>query len=234
MTVDSLRAVFFDVGGTLIRPWPSVGAVYVAVGARHGFQSDPEEMEQAFHAAWKAEKSAEATSGLTMADEDWWRSLVYRTLNFCGLNGGRKQRLAYFAELSEVFARPDVWQVYPDAVETLRMARTRGLHVGVISNWDRRLRPLLNGLGLGGLVDSMTISCEVGAEKPAEKIFRVALQSANVRPDEALHVGDSYEEDVSGAANVGMRATLIDREGNGTKRCVAVRDLREIFAVRRD
>ena len=55
--------------------------------------------------------------------------------------------------------------------------RLRGLYVGVISNWDNRLRPLLAAIGLAGRVDSITVSCEVGAEKPDAAIFRAALQA---------------------------------------------------------
>jgi putative hydrolase of the HAD superfamily len=229
VTLVGVRAVFFDVGGTLIHPSPSVGAIYAAVGKRHGFHSSAEALERAFHAAWKIEKSSQAISGLTMSQIDWWRNLVYRTLDLAGLGGPDSQRRAYFDELYDAFARPDAWRVYPDVVESLRSARIRGFHVGAISNWDRRLRPLLDALGVGGLLDSMTISWEVGAEKPAREIFRAALVAADVQPQHALHVGDSYEEDVLGAVAVGMRAALLDRGGKTGAKCSAVRDLREIL-----
>jgi putative hydrolase of the HAD superfamily len=106
-----------------------------------------------------------------------------------------------------------VWQVFPDVEDTLREARARALHIGVISNWDERLRPLLTNMGLVRHFDSMTISCEVGAEKPDGRMFHTALQSAGVAPDEAVHIGDSATEDVRGAEAVGMRAVLLDRQG---------------------
>lgn len=210
-----VRALFFDVGGTLLRPWPSVGAIYASVANRHGMTTTTEEMERAFRESWAALKRP----GLTVSRKDWWREVVFRTL------GQEKQ--ACFEELYETFAHAGAWQVFPDVKETLREARARGLHIGVISNWDERLRPLLGEIGLARYFDSMTISCEVGVEKPGAKIFQAALREADVPANEAVHVGDSDEADVRGAEAAGMVAVLLNRsEGQG----VGMRDLRGLWA----
>lgn len=213
MSREQVRALFFDVGGTLLRPHPSVGAVYATVAARHGITTTANEMERAFRQSWTALKGPD----LTVSRKEWWRELVFRTLG--------QENDACFEELYETFAGPDVWQIYPDVEETLRDARSRGLHVGVISNWDERLRPLLDKIGLAQCFDSITISCEVGAEKPRAEIFLAALHAANVYAGEAVHIGDSYDEDVRGAENVGMTALLVDRHGPGGN---ALRDLRDL------
>ncbi len=154
-----------------------------------------------------------------MSRKEWWRELVFRVLG--------QENEACFEELFETFARPDVWRVFPDVEDTMREARARGLHVGVLSNWDERLRALLDGLGLARHFDSLTISCEVGAEKPAVEIFRAALRAAGVDAGWAVHVGDSSEEDVRGAQAAGMSAILVDREG---RRADAVRNLRDVWS----
>jgi putative hydrolase of the HAD superfamily len=210
-----VRAVFFDVGGTLLRPWPSVGALYAAAAQRHGLSRTAEQMERAFHESWAALKRP----GLTVSRKDWWRELVFRTLG--------QENETCFRELFEQFARAEAWQVFPDVEETLREARARGLHVGVISNWDERLHPLLQEIGLARWFDSMTISCEVGAEKPDARIFQAALQAAKVSAGEALHIGDSFNEDVRGAEAVGMPVMLIDRRGDNTRRCACIGNLRD-------
>ena len=215
MTQGRPRAIFFDVGGTLIRPRPSVGAVYSSVARRYGVDRTADDMERAFRRAWAEMKQP----GLTVSRKDWWRELVFRVVG--------QQNDACFEDLYETFARPDAWQILPDVEDTLREARKRRLHIGLISNWDDRLRILLDKLGLASHFDSQTISCEVGAEKPDAKIFLTALRRAGVTADEALHVGDSYEEDVRGAENVGMRALLVAREG---RRPEALRDLRDVWS----
>ena len=192
-----IRAVFFDVGGTLIHPWPSVGAVYARVGEKFDIHVSAEAMEQAFRSAWKESKRG----ALTTSNKEWWRSLVNRAVP--------NARDGYFEALYEEFAQPDAWRIFPDVFETLTECRSRKLHVGVISNWDERLRPLLERLDLSRYLDSLTISCEVGAEKPAAAIFRAALRAAGTSAGEALHVGDSEVDDVAGAEAIGMNALLV-------------------------
>jgi putative hydrolase of the HAD superfamily len=215
VTREQRRAIFFDVGGTLIRPYPSVGAVYVSVARRHEINRTTDEMEGAFRQSWATLKRPR----LTVSRKEWWRELVFRVLG--------QENEACFEELFETFARPDAWQVFPDVEDTLREARARGLHVGVISNWDDRLRKLLDGLRLAPHLDFMTISCEVGVEKPNSEIFLAALRAAGVTASEAIHVGDCYEEDVRGAEEVGMSAVLLDRQGHGAD---GIRDLRGLWA----
>jgi putative hydrolase of the HAD superfamily len=194
-----VRALFFDVGGTLIQPWPSVGATYAAVARRHGLACTPEQMERAFRESWVALKRP----GLTVSRKDWWRELVFRTLG--------QENEECFAELYNLFSQAESWRVFPDVEETLRDARTQGLHLGIISNWDERLRPLLNDLGLESHFDSITISCEVGEEKPAAAIFRAALDASGIPAAETVHIGDSLEDDVRGAVATGMRGVLVQR-----------------------
>jgi putative hydrolase of the HAD superfamily len=210
-----VRALFFDVGGTLLRPHPSVGAIYASVASRHGIVTTADEMERAFRRSWTALKRP----GLTVSRKDWWRELVFHTIG--------QENQACFEELFKTFAGPNAWQVFPDVEDTMREARARGLHVGVISNWDERLRPLLTDMGLARHFGSITVSCEVGAEKPDGRMFHAALQAAGVAADEAVHVGDNDNEDVRGAEAVGMRAILLDRSG---KRASALRDLRSLWA----
>jgi putative hydrolase of the HAD superfamily len=209
-----VRALFFDVGGTLVRPSPSVGAIYASVVNRHEMTATAEGMERAFRESWTALKRP----GLTVSRKDWWREVVFRTL-------GQKNQ-ACFEELFEIFAHADAWQVFPDVEDTLREARSRGLHVGVISNWDERLRPLLDEIGLAHYFDSITISCEVGVEKPGTEIFHAALRAAGVAANQAVHVGDSDKEDVRGAEAVGMTAILLNRNERDR---AGLRDLRDLW-----
>lgn len=215
MNREAARALFFDVGGTLLRPYPSVGSVYASIAGRYGITTSADELEQAFRQSWQARKHP----GLTVSSKDWWRKLVFRMLG--------QENDACFEELFQTFASPDVWRVFPDVEDTLREARTRGLHVGVISNWDERLRPLLDKIGLAQYFDSITISCDIGAEKPQAEIFLAALRTAGVAAAEAVHIGDSYDEDVRGAEAVGMRAVYLDRRGSTAN---GIRSLKDIWS----
>src|SRR3954470_6861500 len=73
----SIRAITFDVGGTLIQPWPSVGHVYASVAARHGLgELSTEVLNRQFAAAWKK------LSGFNYSRPEWFQ-LVNQT--FAGL-----------------------------------------------------------------------------------------------------------------------------------------------------
>jgi putative hydrolase of the HAD superfamily len=102
---------------------------------------------------------------------------------------------------------------YPDAEPALRALRGRGLKLVVVSNWDCSLGEVLERCGPAGLLDGAISSAEAGARKPDPAIFEPALKLAGCGPDEALHVGDTVEEDRAGAAAAGIRVLIVDREG---------------------
>jgi putative hydrolase of the HAD superfamily len=104
---------------------------------------------------------------------------------------------------------------YPDAAPTLAALRERGVRLICVSNWDCSLTDVLARSGLGALLDGVVTSAEAGARKPDPEIFAPALAIAGCTPQEALHVGDTREEDLDGAQAAGIRALLIDREGGG-------------------
>ena len=83
----------------------------------------------------------------------------------------------------------------------------------VVSNWDHSLHERLAETGLAALVDAAVASAEVGHAKPERAIFEHALELAGAEPAEALHAGDSPDEDVGGALAAGLRAVLVARAG---------------------
>jgi putative hydrolase of the HAD superfamily len=119
--------------------------------------------------------------------------------------------VSFFPELYERFAQAGAWRVFEDVTPTLAVLRQRGLKLGVISNWDDRLRALLNSLKLADRFDGIVVSCEVGANKPAATIFEAAAQELGVPAPSILHVGDSFELDVLGARAAGLQAVQIAR-----------------------
>jgi putative hydrolase of the HAD superfamily len=104
-----------------------------------------------------------------------------------------------------------------------------------VSNWDVSLGRVLGELGLGGLVDRVVVSAEVGAAKPAREIFERALREVQCAASRAVFVGDSPETDVAGALGAGLRAVLLDRgtagEGiEGVERIFTLEGLDELIA----
>jgi HAD superfamily hydrolase (TIGR01509 family) len=107
------------------------------------------------------------------------------------------------------------FRAFDDAAPTLRELRARGLRLVCVSNWDYSLPEVLGRVGLLGLLDGVVTSAGVGVAKPDPAIFEAGLKVAGTSADEVLHVGDSSEEDIAGAASAGIRGLLLDRSGGG-------------------
>jgi len=105
------------------------------------------------------------------------------------------------------------FSAYPDAVPALSALRRRGLRLVAVSNWDCALPRVLERCGLAAMLDGTITSAGAGARKPDPAIFAPALDLAGCEASEALHVGDTAEEDVAGARAAGIRPLLIDRDG---------------------
>src|ERR1044071_4270728 len=128
---EPIRGVTFDVGGTLITPWPSVGHVYADVAARHGMKNiSAAILDERFRAAWKASSDFDYTRA-------GWEKLVERT--FHGF-ANSSFWTNFFSELYERFAEADAWRVFDDVRPTLDALASRGIRLGIVSNRSEERR----------------------------------------------------------------------------------------------
>lgn len=86
--------------------------------------------------------------------------------------------------------------------------RNAGVKIAVVSNFDTRLRPLLRALNCDHWFDAVAVSAEVAAEKPNPTIFLRACELLDVKPEDAVHVGDDRRNDIWGARDAGCDAWL--------------------------
>jgi putative hydrolase of the HAD superfamily len=117
---------------------------------------------------------------------------------------------------------------FPDVVPALSALRELGLRLVIASNWDWSLPQWVERAGLAPLVDGTASSAVVGAAKPAPDVFRAALRLSGAAPGEAVHVGDSLEGDVVGARAAGLRAVLLQRQGEPPLNVDAITSLAEL------
>jgi putative hydrolase of the HAD superfamily len=212
-----IKIIFFDAAGTLFRLPRGVGWHYRSVAERHGWSLDEGELNRAFGAVW-GEMPVRGPTRMTRPDDDkgWWRELVERVLDRCGVSAGKVDRLAYFEELYAEFTVPGVWELFPEVREVLIALHPR-FRLGVISNFDGRLRSIIGHFGLADLFETLVISSEVGADKPDAWIFQHALALAGVAPGEALHVGDDPICDWRGATAAGLHSFSLQRPANSLR-----------------
>lgn len=210
--LSGIRAVTFDAGGTLLYPHPSVGAIYSEVIAAHGMSIDADALNIGFRRAWKLAHAIPRTSLSEETELNWWKGVVRETLN--GL-GEPKDFDVLFAALWKAFAAPSRWQLHLGACETLGALQDRGYRLAILSNWDNRLRSLIEGVGLASYFEFLVISSEIGVEKPDPRIFEHAQQKFGVKTAELLHIGDSHYHDMVGSTDVGWHCRLVTHGPSG-------------------
>ena len=222
-TAPQPKAIFFDAMGTLFYLTESVGHHYALVGAELGLKLDAATLDTAFHKAWASMPARKAIDGPRENDDkEWWAEVVGKTLVEVAPTLNELDRDNFFEIAYEHFAAAGVWELYPEVLDALRNLQPR-FQLAVVSNFDGRLRMILEHLGISKFFSHVFVSSEVGADKPDPEIFRRALTFLKLQPDQALHAGDDPERDWKAAAAAGLRIFKLDRERN------SLRDLLETF-----
>lgn len=214
MKGNGYRAVTFDVGGTLLFSDPSPAEIYARHLSRLGRGVLADEVAPVFERTWVEMQRLSAPGrdryrALPGGERAWWGRFVREVVAHLDHEAPWERLLD---ELYAAFSDSRIWRTYPGVVETVVELAARGLALGVISNWDRRLPAILSGLGLDAHFRVITVSALAGVEKPAEEIFVRTIAELGVPLERALHVGDSPLEDYAGAEGAGLAAVLIDRE----------------------
>jgi putative hydrolase of the HAD superfamily len=208
-----IKAILFDAAGTLIHLPKGVGWHYREVAARHGLELDESMLNPAFARAFRT-APARLQTGVARPDDDkgWWRGLVREVFAACNEHPEEGRFAGFFEELYRHFAQPGVWELYPEVIPVLESLRPH-CALGVLSNFDRRLYPILDELGIRRFFDSITISSEHGLDKPDPRLFAVALASLKATPSETIHAGDHPQHDWLAAESAGLHAFRLDRPG---------------------
>lgn len=103
--------------------------------------------------------------------------------------------------------------LFDDVLPNLSQLKNKGLVLGLISNVDNDIAPVLSKLELKPLLQVVVTSADAGYNKPKPEIFQEAARRAGVRTQEAIYIGDQYQIDVIGANQAGMKGILLDRGG---------------------
>jgi putative hydrolase of the HAD superfamily len=221
--VDAITTIFFDAAGTLIYLPKSVGHHYAFVAERIGLRLDAPALDRAFADCWKRMPPRSAVDGPRPDDDKpWWRELVNRVLDRVAPKLDELDRDAYFEAVYGHFAEAGVWDAYPEVNEVLSNLHGR-FELAVISNFDGRLRMILEHLRLSKYFTHVFLSSELGADKPDPEIYRRALRFSGKQPNETLHVGDDPKRDWQGATAAGLSIFQLQRPRN------SLRDLLKIM-----
>jgi putative hydrolase of the HAD superfamily len=202
--------VFFDAVGTLIHPEPPAPAVYATVGRRFGSRLDEATIAKRFYAAFSRQEDADY-SGNLRTDEARelarWQAIVREVLDDVS------DIEACFQTLYAHFAQLGAWRCEPETTEVLATLAARGHVLGIASNFDHRLRGLVEIVPELRPVKYLVISSEIGWRKPAREFFAAICRRVDSPPEQILYVGDDPVNDYEGAKTAGMRSLLLAPRG---------------------
>ncbi len=239
--MSSVRGVFFDLVGTLVEVEGGVGHQYAQLAERESLDLDPAIVDLEFPQAlrsvplvdWGVDQSIEE---IALREKISWHKVVSRIVEKAHLppNEPVPEFDVFFKRLFRHFTLAEAWVVHTDVVSCLEDLMRQGYVVGLISNFDLRVMPLLDNLGLSRLLDSVTVPATAHAAKPDPAIFSSALARHSLTADESVYVGDSLSDDVEGARRAGLRPILIDRKDrypgySDAPRITSLAELRPLF-----
>ncbi|THU44560.1 hypothetical protein C4D60_Mb02t08660 [Musa balbisiana] len=194
------KALLVDAVGTLVVPSQPMAQIYRQIGEKYGVKYSENEILNRYR--WAYEQPW-GRSRLRYVDDGrpFWQYIVSSSTGCSNLE--------YFEELYKYYTTEKAWHICdPDAGNVFRALRKAGVKTAIVSNFDTRLRPLLQALKCDHWFDAVAVSAEVAAEKPNPTIFLKACELLGVKPEEAVHVGDDRRNDIWGARDAGCDAWL--------------------------
>jgi putative hydrolase of the HAD superfamily len=202
-----ILAVVFDAVGTLLLPQEPVGATYARLALAHGADVPASRLEEAFRRVLTvAPPNVQTGPAAAERERGWWRERVRETFRAADGMARFDDFDAFFARVFAHYAEAAAWRLAAGARACLEALAARGLRLGVLSNFDQRLRRVLAGLGLAERFEVVTLPADAGAAKPAPAIFETCRARFGLAPERMLHVGNDAARDVAAARAAGWLA----------------------------
>ncbi len=179
----TIRAVFFDLGGVILRT--EYQAPRQQLAERLGMEYDDLD-----RIVFDSQTGLQAATG-SITSQQHWEAVMKRL----------KRPMQEMETIRQEFFAGDI--IDRDILNFLRSLRATH-KTGLISNNWSDLRDYLEREKMIDAFDHIIISAEVGVAKPEPEIFHIALKQAGVRPEEAVFVDDFYVN-IEGCEKVGMK-----------------------------
>jgi epoxide hydrolase-like predicted phosphatase len=179
----SIRAVFFDLGGVILRTEYQTPRQHLA----ERFGMDYEDIDKL---VFGTPSAALASKGEITEEQHW-----HQVMKFLKLSAGRYRRVE-----AEFFAG----DVIDHAILNFLRSIKPKYKVGLISNAWSGLRAYIEREKFDDVFDKMIISAEVGVTKPEARIYQIALEQLQVKAKEAVFV-DDVQENIEACERLGMK-----------------------------
>ena len=235
-STNHIKAVFFDLDGTLRHSVPTGGEVFNQYLISLGYSFSEEDRVRAMrweHHYWASSTDLRDDLLAHSADtENFWIEYSRRRLVALGISDDSAVAIApqASAHMGEMY-KPD--SVVPaDVRRTLPILREAGYRLAVISNRDQPFQNVLDAHGLSEFFPYSLAGGEVDIYKPEPGIFEHALKQMQVTAPETVYVGDNYYADIVGARRAGLQPVLYDpKRIFPDADCITIQSFDELIGV---
>lgn len=191
-----LKGLLLDAAGTLLLPAEPIAETYAQFARAWGSRVSSAVIASRLGPAMRTHRALRAGDPTWMA---YWHAVVRECTDV--------DERALTRTLYDHYASVAAWRVSEGAVACILSARRGGWRIAVVSNWDCRLRGLVESLDID--MDELVISAEEGIEKPHPDVFVRACSRLGLEPSTCLMVGDDLDNDVRGAQSAGCQGILV-------------------------
>lgn len=232
-----IRAIFFDLDGTLRHNLPSGGEFFADYAIHQlGLQATSEDRLRAIrweHFYWANSPDLLSDRQAFPDDRLFWSHYSRRQLVALGASNEAAEDLApRVTEYMSQAYKPQ--SVVPEDVFRLLPLLQGNYHLGVISNREKPYQEEIEALGLAPFFELILAGGEIRMWKPEPHIFIHACEKLKILPTEAMYVGDNYFADVVGARRAGLQPVLYDPRGVfPDPGCAMIRSFDELMGVLR-
>ena len=192
MDVTQIKFVIFDVGQTLLFLTPPAEEVLLARCQQFAIDVELEDLKRGCKAGelWIAETIIQEQRGaLRMSDAKFDMKWEYVVLEEA-LKDRKENIEGLVKKLRNINGPAQNWSAPPETYTVLDELQAKGLSLGIVSNFPKILSDLCRQVGIADYFDFIITSEEVGILKPDPRILHIALQKVQVKPNEAVYVGD--------------------------------------------
>jgi len=229
-----IKAVFFDLYQTLVGYDPPREEWESQALDSLGIKAPAKAFARAFNAADEYFYTENAQKPMSKRHPDEVKVVYAKHQSIVLKEGGIQPTPDLVRSMLVRFRDAKLKQVlFEDVIPAMAELKRRNLTLGIISNIDKDIKPLMDELGVSPFLTTAVTSQETGFTKPHPEIFLEALNRVELPAGEVIFIGDQYHIDVLGSAAVGMKAVLLDRGGysDAPAECLRVRNLFQLSTL---
>ncbi|MCX8094293.1 MAG: HAD family hydrolase [Candidatus Goldbacteria bacterium] len=221
------KVIFFDLGETLVYRNPSLVNISFRFLKKEGYNIPKKYLSEVLNAC--ALKMRPIVESGKISDSKKWEiyiSMVFKKLNIKNKN--------LMLNLMQHLKKGTSFRLFSDVKKSLIYLKKKGFKLGIISNASPEAENILKRTGIYDIFDSIIISEKVGFEKPDVNIYKKALKTINVLPEETIFVGDNFIADIKGAIKANITPVWLRRksknnefsyDGNTTAKVFKIKDI---------